>query len=157
MGFTVFFFIAYLVSSLFIIMEKKLSIVHSTFIYLLMSIITINVSWIVTEELKLIEVTDETMNYLAFIINRTIITPMILVMQLHLIYKYKSTATTFLITLCSLGTLLIVRGLAIYFNIHTYKNWNIGFDLVFFLVLHLIAFYTYRLLRNRSYREVNES
>ncbi len=137
-------------------MKKKLSIVDSTFIYLLILVITINVSWIVIEELKLIKVTKEAMNYTAFILTRSVITPMILVVQLNLIHKYKMKSRSFWITVASIAILLLLRVLSIQFDILTYQNWNLGFDAIYFLILHLVAFYSHQFFQKLSYREVNE-
>jgi hypothetical protein len=155
LGFALFFLLTYLISSLFIVMKKKLNIFENTFIFLLILVININFSWILFEELRFVTVAEETLSYIAFLLNRSLIIPMILVVYVNLFHTFKSTSRRIYLTILSLGTMLLLVGVSIFFQILTYVNWNIGYDAIYFALLHLIAFYTYRFLIKFAYREVN--
>lgn len=63
MGFVVFFFLTWLFVSIFAAMPKKLTFVENTLVYLVILIVSINFSWIVIEELKLMSLTKNGFNY----------------------------------------------------------------------------------------------
>lgn len=154
--FLFFFLVAFLISSLFVVMQKKLSIVENTFVFLIILVISINFNWIIAEELKFIKMTNEAVNYAAFILNRSIIIPMILVVQLNLIIDSNSKAKSFFISIASISILLLLFQLSIFFDIAKYKNWNISFDLIYIVILHLIAFYFHKFYQGLD-REVKYS
>ncbi|KHF40609.1 hypothetical protein [Halalkalibacter okhensis] len=154
MGLTLFFLLAYLISSLFLVMKKKLNIIENSFSFLLFLIININFSWIVFEELKLVTVTDEIVNYTAFLLNRSLIIPLLLLVYINFFQTWKNTVRRIFLTICSLGIMLLLSGLSIFFDILTYVNWNLGYDVIYFSILHVIAYYTYRGFIKFAYRKV---
>lgn len=147
MGFAVFFFIIWLTSAIFFIMQKQLSIVENTFVYLIILIVNLNWIWIIFEELKFINITDVAIDYTAFVLNRSITIPLIFVLHLNFLQKSSTFARIVLTTAASLSILVFLTGLSTYFNITNYVKWNLGFDILYFLALHLIAFYTLQFLR----------
>ncbi|WP_079526623.1 hypothetical protein [Halobacillus hunanensis] len=157
MGFAVFFFIAWLITAIFFAIQKKLSLIENTFIFMLILVISINWSWIIYEGFKFIKITKEPMNYTAFLFFRSVIIPMLLVLQLNLVHQSKTFGSAALITSLSVATLLLLDGLSFYLNITTYKNWHIFYDFLYFAGLHAIAYYLLWLFRKVSYRGVNYS
>jgi hypothetical protein len=155
MGFSIFFLVAFLISATFVVMKKELSIVENTFVYMVILAISINASWIVDEELKLINVSEDSVKYAVFLLIRSVITPMILVVQLNMLQRFNTRVQTFLVTVVSLSTLVLLRGLSSYFDILHYSKWNHGFDVIYFALLQLIAFYSYKFIHKIGEREVN--
>ncbi|UOR13357.1 hypothetical protein [Halobacillus amylolyticus] len=157
MGFAVFFFVAWLITALFFVTQKKLSITENTFVFMFILVISINWTWIIYEGLKYIKITEQPMNYTAFLFFRSLIIPMLLVMQLNMIHKTKTFARSVLIAMVSIGILLLLTGLSLYFDLTKYVKWNIGYDILYFSALHLIAYYSHQIFRKITYREVSYS
>ncbi|MEY2191982.1 hypothetical protein AB7942_04485 [Neobacillus sp. BF23-41] len=90
MGLVVFFFLAWLVVSLFAVIKKKLTFAENSLIFLVILIVSINISWIVIEELKLIKRTQESLEYTAYLLNRSVITPFLILIQVNLHLRCKT-------------------------------------------------------------------
>ncbi|MFC0560883.1 hypothetical protein [Halalkalibacter alkalisediminis] len=157
MGFAFFFFLSYLIVSMFIVMRKKLNIVENTFVFLLILFVNINVSWIIFEELDLLTVTEDAMKYVGFLLNRSMILPMIIVVYLNLVNRSLKMFKKVLITIISISTVIIFSGISILFDLITYVNWNFIYDAIYFGALHLLAFYAQKLFRKFTFHEVNYS
>jgi hypothetical protein len=152
MGFSIFFFLAWLIIGIFFIIRKELSIVENTLIFLISLIVIINVSWISTEEMKMINLTKSGINYTAYLLNRSIILPLLLLLQLNILLKSKTFTKKVLIIFTSLIVMLGLSVLSTYFNITNYTKWNLFYDGIYYLILQLIAYYSYRL-----FKKVNEN
>ncbi|WP_174613457.1 hypothetical protein [Virgibacillus ihumii] len=157
MEFAVFFLASWLITAIFVIMPKKLSIIENTITFLLLLIITINISWIIIEELKLIKQTQEGIKYVVYLLNRSVIIPMTLITQLNVLHQSNSVARFILTTAVSLIFLLGLRALSVYFDIIGYLKWNFGYDILYFIILHLIAYYAHQLFRRLTRSEVEVS
>ncbi|UOQ92586.1 hypothetical protein MUO14_19380 [Halobacillus shinanisalinarum] len=157
MGFAVFFFIAWLITALFFVIQKKLSITENTFVFMLILVISINWTWIIYEGFKFIKITEQPMDYTAFLFFRSVIIPVLLIMQLNMIHKSKTFASSALITMTSIVILLLITGLSNYFDLTKYVKWNIGYDALYFSALHFIAYYSHQIFRKITHREVSYS
>ncbi|MFC7062081.1 hypothetical protein [Halobacillus seohaensis] len=157
MGFTLFFFVAWLIVAVFIIIKETLSITENTFVFLIILIININWSWIMYEELKLVKVTESPIDYTAFLLFRSIIIPMVIVVQLNLIERTKIFAKKFLVSIGSLSLLLLLTAANVFLDITSWVNWNLAYDALYFVVLHIIAVYLTKFYRKTSSSEVNYS
>lgn len=157
MGFAVFFLASWLIVAIFTVMPKKLSIVENTVVYLVLVIITINVSWIIIEEMSLIKETQEGIKHVAFLLNRSVIIPMTLITQLNVVHRSNSFARSLLTIIVSLIFLLGLRGLSLTFNIISYTKWNFGYDVVYIIILHLMTFSALQLFRKLARSEVDVS
>lgn len=139
MGFVLLVFLAWLITVLYTVINKKLTFIENTFVYLFTLIININFTWIVYEELKLAEISDRALNYTAFLIHRSITLPLVIVIAINL-YR---TANTFgfKVVKMALSVLFLVFAIAIarYFDILEYKNWSILSEIVYLLLLHFLA------------------
>lgn len=127
--------------------RKELSIVENTLIFLISLIVIINVSWISTEEMKMINLTKSSINYTAYIFNRSIILPLLLLVQLNILLKSKTFTKKVLIIFTSLMVMLGLSVLSTYFNLTNYIKWNLFYDGIYYLILQLIAYYSYRLFK----------
>jgi hypothetical protein len=155
MGFSTFFFIAWLsIASLFVI-RKRLSIVENTLIFLLTLLVSINFSWIIIEELKFIDLTKNPIDYTAYLLNRSVITPSIIVLQLNLFYRSDSRINKLLIIGSSVSSLLILSFYQSYFRITEHKQWNYFYELLYFIGLHVMSLASYRIFKRIVKDEVN--
>lgn len=157
MGFAIFFFLAWLISGVFLILQKKLSIVENTFVFLITVIVIINVSWISIEEMKLIQLTKSSIGFTGYILNRSVIIPMLVILQLNILERSK---TFFKKVLIMVFTVIIMLGLSFisnYFNITEYTKWNYGYDVIYYLLLQLIANFSYKFFRKVTEKVVEYS
>lgn len=85
MGFVTFFFLTWLFVLIFAFIRKKLTIVENTLVFLIILIVSINFSWIIIDEMKLITLTKNGFDYTGYLLNRSIIIPILLLIQLNLL------------------------------------------------------------------------
>ncbi|WP_040203529.1 hypothetical protein [Neobacillus jeddahensis] len=137
MGFALFFLLAWLLTGIFIIIPKRLSPVENTFIFLLLLVIIINVSWINVEEMKAIHVSRKPLDYTAFLLNRSIIMPMIVLILMNLFHQFIFIVST---VVMMMGMSLLTTS----FHILTYTKWNFGYDVLYYLLLALVALFSLR-------------
>lgn len=158
MGFAIFFLLTWLICAIFIVTKKQLSIIENTAVYLVILILNINFAWIVNEEYKFITITQSGIDYIAFLLNRSILIPMVLLVYLNLLLRFdKASYKTIYVTVASVAVMLGLSFLSTLFQIAEYTKWTHGYDLLFYLFLHLIAFFTYKLLRKISAKVVHPS
>lgn len=157
MGFSIFFLLTWLFCAGFIVIKKQLSIIENTAVYLIILILNINFAWIVNEELKFVTVTKVGIDYVPFLLNRSILIPLILLVYLNLLLRIdKSSYKAVVLTVASVSIMLGLSFLTTFFKVTEYTKWTHGYDMIFFLLLHLIAFYTYRLFRQISNKVVHD-
>jgi hypothetical protein len=150
MGFSTIFLISWLTCACLIVIKKRLTIIENTVIYLIVLIISINFSWIIIEELNLIQITKNPIDYTAYILNRSVIIPGVLVLQLNLFQLSESVINKCLVIVSSLGSLLIISFYQTYFNILEFKHWNFFYELLYLLVLHVLVLFFYKLFKRAT-------
>ncbi len=153
MEFVVFFLISWFTIFLFRATNKHIPLLEGTIIYLIILIVSINFSWIVMEELKFITITKEQSPYTSFILNRSIIIPLLMLIQLNFVCMFKKRkykATVLLITVFLLNSL---SWLSISLNIIEYKKWNVWYESSYYLFLCLVSLLLFQIL-NKSFRDV---
>lgn len=122
-------------------MKKRLTLVENTVLLLLILIINIHWSWIIFEELKLIKISKQPVNYTAFLIQRSVTIPLIVVITMNLMRQSASRLRTLL--MASLSVLLLEAFVLIgrYFGITRAVRWHMIYDVAYFALLHVIAYY----------------
>ncbi|MED4224624.1 hypothetical protein [Neobacillus cucumis] len=153
MGFAFYFFVAWLITIIFTLMRKRLTFVENASVFLLILIISINWSWIIYNELNLIKLTAKPLPYTAFLINRSIGIPFIIVITLNLIKAANSKGKSILIACLSTVTLVILIQLGKYFDIVTPIKWNILYDVLYIISLHLIGWYSLKFIQKLKQSE----
>ncbi|MCM3727947.1 hypothetical protein M3226_20065 [Neobacillus cucumis] len=153
MGFAFYFFVSWLIIVIFTFMRKGLSFIENSFIILLILIISINFSWITSAELNLIELSTRPINYTAFMLNRSINIPFVIIIALNLIKSINSTGRSVLITVCSILVLVILARLGSTFEITHREKWSILNDFIYVVLLHIFAFITLKFYRGSKQSE----
>ncbi len=151
---SIFVFISFLTISLFYMQHKVLSVVENTFLFLIVLIININAAWIINEELNLIHTPATPIHYTAFILDRSLIFPMLFVIQFNLLYRYSAIKRWFGITLLFLAGFVCLRFLAVRLEVYTYEKWNFLYDAGYTLILQFILFYVFNMYRKITLRKV---
>lgn len=157
MAFSIFFFLAWLIISIFAVMRKRLSLVENTFVFLIILIVSINFSWIISDELKLITITKEKLPYTAYLLHRSIIIPVLLLIQLNISVARDSFGWKAIIILSAVLLLTVANYLMTALNIAAYTNWNFGFDAIYFFLLNLVALLAYSIIERASEKVVNHT
>ncbi|WP_373228885.1 hypothetical protein [Cohnella sp.] len=157
MGFVVIFVMAWLAVFIFYTMDKSLSIIENAFVYLIILTIGINISWVVAEELKLVELTKDGLLYAGFILYRSIVIPMIFVIMFNAVYKVRFTILVILLMGVALGTILAVNGLMLFYGIFHYKQWYLFYDLILIVLMQAASFALLKLYRRVIQGEVKVS
>ncbi|WLR48533.1 hypothetical protein LC065_04890 [Halobacillus litoralis] len=157
MAFTVFFVSAWLIVSIFTIIPKRLTLIENTFIFLTTSVISINWTWIINEELKYVKITEDPANYAGFLFFRSVIIPTLLMVQLNLYSASSSTIKKGLVIAASVICLLLLTISSRVLDISTYKDWNLGFDTVYYVFLHFFSIGVWKIIRKFTHIEVKHS
>ncbi len=136
-------------------MKKSLSFVENIFVFLIILIVSVNWSWIIFEEFKFLELSRQPLDYTAFLMNRSIGIPLIIVITLNAAvrsanvkgkaYLYVGLSTVILLGLKMIGNFL---------NITKLNNWNTLYDVLYFISLHLIAYFSLQMYRKLIKEEV---
>lgn len=153
MGLSLFFFLVWLFCALFTVLPKKLSLVENTIIYLLVLIININFSWIIIEELELVRSSDNPIAYTAFLLNRSVLIPVVVMILLNLLQK--NVIKNGLLITGTVGIMLSLSIMSSYFKITDYLKWNYGWDILYYLFLNLCALLAYKAFKKITNEEVN--
>jgi hypothetical protein len=151
MGFVVIFAAAWLSVFILYSMDKSLSILENTFIYLIILTIGINISWIVAEEFKLMEITKDELLYAGFILYRSLIIPMIYVILMNAVFKVRTVSRALLSAGVALGAILALNGILLFYRILQYEKWNLFYDAVQFLLLQVFIYALVKLYRKAVY------
>ncbi|MFP3725493.1 hypothetical protein [Priestia filamentosa] len=156
MGFSFFVFLSFLSITLFVTMRKSLSIVENTFVYLLVLIININATWIINEELKLIDVTEETASYVGFLLERSLIIPILFVITFNYFYRNITPRAIMITGFILLIFTLLLRKFSNMLNIYHYRQWNLFYEALYILGLLLIIFVLHKGFRRLMRKEKGE-
>ncbi|MGM0775818.1 MAG: hypothetical protein ACQEXE_04350 [Bacillota bacterium] len=157
MGFVLLVFLAWLVLVLFTSMNKKLTFIENTFVYLSAMVIHINYTWIVYEELNVAHISQQILNNSAFLIHRSITLPITLAITLNLIRTGDSLGSKFIKVAVSVAFLVSAVMIARYFGIVDYKKWNIGYEIIYLFLLHLVVQFLLKYFGQLKTRGVNEA
>lgn len=157
MGFVLLVFLAWLVLVLFTSLNKKLTFMENTFVYLSAMVIHINYTWIVYEELNVAHISQQILNNSAFLIHRSITLPITLAITLNLIRTGDSLGSKFIKVAVSVAFLVAAVMIARYFGIVDYKKWNIGYEIIYLFLLHLVVQFLLKYFGQLKTRGVNEA
>lgn len=154
MGFAIIFFASWLITALFVVMKKKLSFIENSFVILFALIISINWSWFIYEEWKLVEISSQPLNHTAFLISRSITIPLIIVTTMNLLDAASSAVKSFMIILFSVFILALLVVISNYFNITNAIRWNFIYDILYLISLNLMTYFFLFYFRKLSQIEV---
>jgi len=140
MSFVAIFFLSWLFVSIFAVIRKKLNILENTVIFLVILTLSINFSWIIIDEFQLITVTQKALPYLGFLLNRSIVLPIIMVILVNLVLKSKDTKHKIIITISCELLLLMISFLSSWIGITEFKRWNYLYEGLYYLFMILMAF-----------------
>lgn len=145
MELAVFFFLSWLAISIFTVINKDLNIVKNTFIFLIILIVSINFSWVINDELKLITLKEKWVPYTAYLLNRSILIPVLVLLQVNLFIKTNSYIKKGIIMVSSVIILLMISFISTRLNMIEFKEWNLWLEAIYLLCLNLVGLISYTL------------
>ncbi|KAF0820014.1 Spermidine synthase [Bacillus sp. ZZV12-4809] len=157
MGFVLLIFLAWLVIMIFTSMNKKLTFVENTFVYLAAMVIHINYTWIVYEELNEAHISQQILNNSAFLVHRSITLPITIAITFNLLRTADSLGSKFIKIAVSVAFLASAVMIARYFEIVEFKKWKIVYEIIYLFLLHFAMLYLLKYFRQLKTRGVNEA
>lgn len=151
MGFVVFFLAAWLAVITFYSIPKRLSFLENAVVYLAAMAIGINITWVLIEELEYIQVSEDSLQYAAYLIYRSVTQPLIFVIWLNVHYSRRW--GQIIPAAACLGVLFGLNGLAFFYQIYTYTTWNFFYDVLLTAAFQTAVYFIYRLAAKWMYRE----
>lgn len=134
MLFSIFFFFAWLITAIFYLQKKVISKGENMNIFLIMLVVSIHWNWIIYEELVLVKIADTTQAYTAFLLFRTIITPVAAIIYINIILTKTTRLKTIFVTLGGAMCLFAFILLALAGNLIETKQWNLSLDYIYFVL-----------------------
>ena len=150
MGFVIIFAAAWLAAFIVYAMNKKLSVLENTFVYLVVLTVGINIAWIIAEELKLTSITKDAVLYAGFILYRSILIPLIYVIAMNAIFRARSVAARFLYGGGTLILLLALDGVMLAYEMIDYLKWSYWQEVVEIALLLTVTYLLLRLYRKAA-------
>ncbi|MCE4048004.1 hypothetical protein [Bacillus sp. Au-Bac7] len=142
MALAFYFFFGWLGIYIFFLCKKNLSIVENIILYLLILIIHINWNWLIIEEFAFLKYSHESHKYISILINRSILTPIIILICFNLIPKGTPLIIRTISFLSASLLLTIFVQFSIFFNALTIVDWDLGFDFLYFIgLIYVIHFF----------------
>ncbi|MEK3883665.1 hypothetical protein [Paenibacillus sp. PL2-23] len=152
MGFVTAFVAAWLAAFIFYGMNKRLSVVENTFVFLVAMIIGIHLTWFVVEELQWIESTDEGFLYAGALLYRSVIFPLVTVILMNVVCRLGAVSRQLLAGAISLLALLALNAAFLFYDIQRYVKWSLLYEALAIVLMQLLVYVLLRFYRRASER-----
>jgi hypothetical protein len=141
MALSIIIYLAWLGITILYAMKKPFSKIEISAIIFFIFIIDINRSWITNEELKYITYSNAPLNYTAYIIHRTFITPLYIVMGMSSIPGNSTVIKKIAAILISSFVLVLIKIVLLSFDVVYFHQWNLIYDYLYYVLLHLLGYF----------------
>jgi hypothetical protein len=130
---------AFIVSYILFFINKKLSFLQNSILFMLLAIMTRNYITIMSMELKLIKTTEDTILFLFLLVGREIIIPSLILIFVNTFLLFRRKLHQVFISIATVGFMEGMDYLYIHFKVITYVNWNLGYALIVNIAYLLIG------------------
>jgi hypothetical protein len=134
-------YLAWLGITIFYAMKKPFSKIEISAIIFFIFIIDINRSWITNDELKYITYSNVPLNFTAYIIHRTFITPLFIAIGMSSIPRNSSALKKITAILISSFVLILIKIVLLSFDVVYFHQWNLIYDYLYYVLLHLLGYF----------------
>ncbi|MEH7746964.1 hypothetical protein V7659_18260 [Neobacillus drentensis] len=141
MAFSIIVYLAWLIISIFYAMKKPFSKIEISAIIFFIFIIDINRSWITNDELKYITYSKVPLNYTAYIIHRTFIIPVFIVLGMSSIPRNSTVLKKISAILISSFVLVLIKIVLLKLDVVYFHQWNLIYDYLYYVLLHLLGYF----------------
>ncbi|MCT8139240.1 hypothetical protein H1D32_16940 [Anaerobacillus sp. CMMVII] len=107
---------------------KKLSFLHNSIVFMLMTIVSANFMTIATLQLNLLKISEVPWLYLYLIIDRSILTPLLIVIYLNLRLQMATGSKKVLVLITTIGVMQGLDVLMNYFGAIQFIDWNLFYS-----------------------------
>ncbi|MCM3214627.1 hypothetical protein M3612_08925 [Niallia taxi] len=139
MAFAVYFFIGWISIICFFVQKKKFSVVENTVLFLCVLIVNLNWTWLIYEELGFITYSHDTWNFVAYLIKRSIVIPLLVLISLNFGRTDASLLKKLTHIIVSSLVILAVTSISHYLKVTTVKDWSILYDFFYYVALHIFG------------------
>jgi hypothetical protein len=157
MSFVVMFVAAWITVIIFYRMNKGLSLAENVFVYLITVLIGMNIYWFIGEEFKLIEVTKDGISYAGYILYKTVTVPVLYVMMMNAVFRFRSTAAALISSGVVLVIILSLNGVLLFYKTLVYTQWNLLLDAAQIVLVQAVSYGLLKLYRRALNGGVNLS
>jgi hypothetical protein len=145
-----FIVVAWITGSWLWIIPKSVSNIDHILIWFVISICIININTLLSLNLKWIQITMEPDKYIAYLIDRSLITPLLLLIFVNILYTaknllYKITRILYIVILWSSGEIA-----SILTDVVRYRSWNFLYALGIFVFYFLLSYGLAQILQRKS-------
>ncbi|WP_226530784.1 hypothetical protein [Metabacillus niabensis] len=134
-------YIAWLGISVFYAMKKTYSKFENSALLFCVFIFDINRSWIISDELKIIEYSTSPLEYTVYIIHRTFITPLLILIGLNRVQRNSHFLIKGIAILISSFVLILIKIVLLSFDVLTFHQWNLFYDYLYYVFLHILGYF----------------
>lgn len=110
--------------------NKKLSFIHNSIVFMIMMIITKNYTTIMTLNLKLLKSSEDPLLFLYLTIDKGIITPLLIILYLNLRLPMKTWSKKISFFIITISAMQVLDVLMIYFGVIEFIKWNMFYTLL---------------------------
>jgi hypothetical protein len=141
MALSIIVYLAWLGIAIFYAMKKPFSKLEISAIVFFIFIIDINRSWITNDELKYITYSHVPLNYIAYIIHRTFITPLFIAIGMSSIPRNSTVLKKISAILIFSFIQVLIKMVMLSFDVVYFHQWNLIYDFLYYVLLHLLGYF----------------
>jgi hypothetical protein len=141
MALSIIVYLAWLGIAILYALKKPFSKIEISAIIFFTFIVDINRSWITNDELKYITYSSVPLNFIAYIIHRTFITPLFIAIGMSSIPRNSSTLKKITAILVSSFVLILIKIVLLNFDVVYFHQWNLIYDYLYYVLLHLLGYF----------------
>jgi hypothetical protein len=132
----------------------KLTKHDNAFLYLITILFLCNGSWIIIEEMQKIVLSKELADYFAYLVFRTVIIPVGIMICENLRYSGTMKHQKKLVYVFFYSVLFILEWIAVGIGVYQYKGWSSHYSILGVALLHLLIVLVWRCFRYFTRKEV---
>lgn len=141
LAFSIIFYIAWISITAFYAKKKQFSKLENSALFFCILIINVNYSWIIYDECKFITYSTLPLNYTAYIIYRSIIIPILILMGINSIPRNLTITKKVIGILISSLVLLLIKIVLLKLDVVYFHKWSLIFDYIYFIFLYSFGYF----------------
>ena len=145
MAFSITFFIGWICITAFYAMKKPYTKWENSALLFCLFIVNVNWSWITVDELNFISYSKNPLDFSAYIINRSIIIPMLVMIGVNSVPRGQTVFKKVVGMLISSLVLVLIKIVLLKLGAISFHRWNLVYDYVYFLLLHSFGYFVLHL------------
>jgi hypothetical protein len=127
--------ITWILVMLYIKVATQLRKCESVFLFMFILVINISVSWILIDEMKLIQVPKRLPEYLAYLLVRSVIIPVVVLICLCFLDSGRFLSNKGVTIAAYLTMFYVIEKTAIQYKVFTFTHWKMIYTLIYYLLL----------------------